>query len=176
MATQTLTLQGESRRPPKVGNKVALPSESEKYVSCCQEIANALITEYEASHDDLKPKKDINLNSLRGKFAKKHRLSQQPPLTAIIAAVPEKYKKHILPQLMAKPVRSASGIAVVAVMRSEIYTPRVHELEADYSKQTAQVPSHFIHGKHMCVSTAESFSLHAFLSQLGKMFHGLTKP
>ena len=32
------------------------------------------------------------------------------------AAVPEQHKKYILPKLIAKPIRSASGIAVVAVM------------------------------------------------------------
>jgi hypothetical protein len=33
----------------------------------------------------------LNLNSLRSKFSKKHRLSNIPPLTAIIAAIPEHY-------------------------------------------------------------------------------------
>jgi hypothetical protein len=31
-----------------------------------------------------------------------------PPLTAIIAAVPEHYKKYILPKLVAKPIRESS--------------------------------------------------------------------
>ena len=34
----------------------------------------------------------------------------------IIAAVPSEHKKSLLPKLKAKPVRTASGIAVVAVM------------------------------------------------------------
>ena len=34
----------------------------------------------------------------------------------IIAAVPSQYKKVLVPKLRAKPVRTASGIAVVAVM------------------------------------------------------------
>ncbi|KAA8567511.1 hypothetical protein EYC84_007987 [Monilinia fructicola] len=49
-------------------------------------------------------------------MSKRHKLSNIPPLTAIIAAIPEHYKKYILPKLIAKPIRSASGIAVVAVM------------------------------------------------------------
>ena len=117
MATQTLTFRGEGGKVhAKVGNKAQLPPESVRWQNCCQDIANTLIQEYDATHDDSKPKKDLNLNSLRGQMAKKHRLSQQPPLTAIIAAVPETHKKFILPKLMAKPVRSASGIAVVALM------------------------------------------------------------
>ena len=73
--------------------------ENERYLRACSDIANALILEYEAPE-----KKDVNLNKLRGQVAKKHRLSSQPPLTAIIAAVPEHYKKYILPKLIAKPI------------------------------------------------------------------------
>ena len=39
-----------------------------------------------------------------------------PRLVDIIAAVPPEHKKTLLPKLKAKPVRTASGIAVVAVM------------------------------------------------------------
>lgn len=81
-----------------------LPPENERYLRACSDIANALIQEYEAARDPSKPKKDINLNRLRGQISKKHRLSSQPPLTAIIAAVPEHYKKYILPKLIAKPI------------------------------------------------------------------------
>lgn len=70
----------------------------------CSDIANALIQDHESQSDPTKPRKDINLNKLRGQIAKKHALSTQPPLTAIIAAVPEHYKKYILPKLIAKPI------------------------------------------------------------------------
>ncbi|KPI44243.1 putative uroporphyrinogen-III C-methyltransferase [Cyphellophora attinorum] len=91
MATQTMTL----RTQVKVGKNEKLPPENERFAAACVDIANVLIQEYDALHDDTKPKKDINLNSLRGQVAKKHRLSQQPPLTAILAAVPENYKKAV---------------------------------------------------------------------------------
>uniref|UniRef100_A0A8C4QC90 Elongator complex protein 3 n=1 Tax=Eptatretus burgeri TaxID=7764 RepID=A0A8C4QC90_EPTBU len=61
-------------------------------------------------------KKDVNLNSIKAKTASKYRLSSQPRLVDIIAAVPQQYRKVLLPKLKAKPVRTASGIAVVAVM------------------------------------------------------------
>jgi elongator complex protein 3 len=51
-------------------------------------------------------------------MSKKWRLSNIPPLTAIIAAVPDHWKKMILPRLIAKPIRSASGIAVVVSTKS----------------------------------------------------------
>ncbi|EFR00703.1 elongator complex protein 3 [Nannizzia gypsea CBS 118893] len=111
MATKTMTMPKH-----KLPKNIKLPPENERYMRACSDIANALIQDYEAQRDDSKSKKDINLNKLRGTIAKKHYLSNLPPLTAIIAAVPEHYKKYILPKLIAKPIRTSSGIAVVAVM------------------------------------------------------------
>ena len=113
MATMTMTQSQPKIRLPK---NVKLPPENERQMRACADIAKALVEDYEESLENHKPRKDINLNSLRGMVAKKHFLSSQPPLTSIIAAVPEHYKKYILPKLVAKPIRSASGIAVVAVM------------------------------------------------------------
>jgi elongator complex protein 3 len=114
MASKTMTLPSQTR--VKIGKNEKLAPENERYMSACAEIVNTLIQEHEAQYDESKPRKDINLNKLRGQMAKKHRLSNQPPLTAIISAVPEHYKKYILPKLIAKPIRTSSGIAVVAVM------------------------------------------------------------
>ncbi|KAG0652380.1 putative elongator complex 3 [Hyphodiscus hymeniophilus] len=116
MATETMTLT-ERQKKPKDQN---LPPENERYLRACSDIASALVQDHEAQQDITKPKKDVNLNSLRSKMSKKHKLSNIPPLTAIIAAIPEHYKKYILPKLIAKPIRSASGIAVVAVMWSNV--------------------------------------------------------
>ena len=100
----------------KLSKKEKLPPENERYMRACSDIASALIQDYEAQQNENGPKKDLNLNTLISQMAKKHRLSNQPPLTAIIAAVPEHYKQYILPNLRAKPIRTASGISVVAVM------------------------------------------------------------
>jgi elongator complex protein 3 len=102
MATTTIAMAMlEKQRLPKDAD---LAPENERYLRACSDIASALIQEHEAQQDPSKPKKDINLNSLRSKMSKKHRLSNTPPLTAIIAAVPEHYKKYILPKLIAKPI------------------------------------------------------------------------
>ena len=115
MATETLTVPAPSKS--KQSKNVKLPPENERFMRACSDIASALIQDYEEQQQDSStPKKDLNLNSLRGQIAKRHRLSTQPPLTAIIAAVPEHYKQYILPKLIAKPIRTSSGIAVVAVM------------------------------------------------------------
>jgi elongator complex protein 3 len=91
-----------------------LPPENERFLRCCADIANALIEDHEAAKDPARPRKDINLNTLRAKFAKKHKINNVPSLTAIIAAVPEHYKKYILPRLIAKPIRESAVPAAVA--------------------------------------------------------------
>uniref|UniRef100_A0A8C1A6G9 Elongator complex protein 3 n=1 Tax=Cyprinus carpio carpio TaxID=630221 RepID=A0A8C1A6G9_CYPCA len=60
--------------------------------------------------------KDINLNKVKTKTSAKYGLSAQPRLVDIIAAVPPHYRRALVPKLKAKPIRTASGIAVVAVM------------------------------------------------------------
>lgn len=105
MATETMTMAPPGHLPKNPSKKTArLPPENERYMRACSDIAHALIQDYESQKDSSKPKKDLNLNKLRGQMSKKHSLSTQPPLTAIIAAVPEHYKKYILPKLIAKPI------------------------------------------------------------------------
>uniref|UniRef100_A0A3Q1CZU6 Elongator complex protein 3 n=1 Tax=Amphiprion ocellaris TaxID=80972 RepID=A0A3Q1CZU6_AMPOC len=60
--------------------------------------------------------KDINLNKVKTKTSAKYGLEAQPRLVDIIAAVPPRYRRALVPKLKAKPIRTASGIAVVAVM------------------------------------------------------------
>lgn len=86
-----------------------LAPEQERFLQCCADISLELVA-------SLKTSKDVNLNGLVGKLSKKYKLKAQPRLTDIISAIPDQYKKYLLPKLKAKPVRTASGIAVVAVM------------------------------------------------------------
>uniref|UniRef100_A0A8C5CW53 Elongator complex protein 3 n=1 Tax=Gadus morhua TaxID=8049 RepID=A0A8C5CW53_GADMO len=60
--------------------------------------------------------RDINLNKVKTKTSARYGLSSQPRLVDIIAAVPPQYRRALVPKLKAKPIRTASGIAVVAVM------------------------------------------------------------
>lgn len=105
MATETMTMMSEKRRLPK---DTVLPPENERYLRACSDVASALVQEHEAQQDPTYTKRDINLNSLRSKMSKKHRLNNIPPLTAIIAAIPEHYKKYILPKLIAKPISKST--------------------------------------------------------------------
>uniref|UniRef100_A0A8C8RJB8 Elongator complex protein 3 n=1 Tax=Pelusios castaneus TaxID=367368 RepID=A0A8C8RJB8_9SAUR len=70
--------------------------------------------------------KDVNLNKVKTKTAAKYGLSAQPRLVDIIAAVPPQYRKVLVPKLKAKPIRTASGIAVVAVMCKPHRCPHIN--------------------------------------------------
>src|SRR5437764_933032 len=111
-------------------------------VKACSEIVKELIIAHENS-------KDINLNGLKTKYSRSNRLNNQPKLVDIIAAIPEQYRQALLPKLKAKPVRTASGIAVVAVMCKPhrcphiavtgnvcVYCPGGPDSDFDYSTQS----------------------------------------
>ncbi|CAH1255159.1 ELP3 [Branchiostoma lanceolatum] len=70
--------------------------------------------------------KDVNLNRMKSLTSKKYGLPNQPRLVDIIAGVPPAYKKVLYPKLKAKPVRTASGIAVVAVMCKPHRCPHIN--------------------------------------------------
>ncbi|XP_051780230.1 elongator complex protein 3 [Erpetoichthys calabaricus] len=70
--------------------------------------------------------KDINLNKLKTKMSAKYGLSIQPRLVDIIAAVPPQHRQALVPKLKAKPIRTASGIAVVAVMCKPHRCPHIN--------------------------------------------------
>lgn len=140
-----MTLSERQRKP----NDPNLPPENERSLRACSDIVSFLVQDHEAQQDLSAPRKDVNLNSLRAKMSKKHRLSNMPPLTAIIAAIPEHYKKYILPKLIAKPIRK--------------YLPRLlHQLLTNPRKciryccrrcdvQTPQMSSHCLHWQYLCL-------------------------
>ncbi|CAL4069765.1 unnamed protein product, partial [Meganyctiphanes norvegica] len=77
-----------------------------------------------------KKKKDLNTNGTELPsgltVVLDNILSREPKLVDIIAAVPHQHKKVLLPKLRAKPVRTASGIAVVAVMCKPHRCPHIN--------------------------------------------------
>jgi len=94
-------------------------SRSELMVMTVTDIISQLI----AAHEK---KENINLNKLKNAVSRKYGLSTQPRLVDIIAAVPANYRKVLVPKLKAKPVRTASGIAVVAVMCKPHRCPHIN--------------------------------------------------
>lgn len=59
-------------------------------------------------------KSNVNLNALKHKVASKYGLENSPRLVDIIAAVPVNYKKILIPKLLAKPIRTASGVRLLS--------------------------------------------------------------
>eukprot|EP00178_Gracilaria_changii_P027454 TRINITY_DN878_c0_g1_i1.p1 TRINITY_DN878_c0_g1~~TRINITY_DN878_c0_g1_i1.p1 ORF type:complete len:572 (-),score=90.27 TRINITY_DN878_c0_g1_i1:2654-4369(-) len=66
-----------------------------------------------------------SVTALKTAAAKRHRLSDYPKLVDILAAVPPSHRARLAPLLKAKPVRTASGIAVVAVMSKPHRCPHI---------------------------------------------------
>ncbi|XP_049359486.1 elongator complex protein 3 [Solanum verrucosum] len=69
--------------------------------------------------------KDVDLNALKSAACRKYGLSRAPKLVEMIAALPDSERETLLPKLRAKPVRTASGIAVVAVMSKPHRCPHI---------------------------------------------------
>ncbi|XP_021917620.1 probable elongator complex protein 3 isoform X2 [Zootermopsis nevadensis] len=94
-------------------------SREERMVITVAEIIQELLKAHEEG-------KDVNLNRLKTRIASKYGMETSPRLVDIIAAVPSDYKKILLPKLRAKPIRTASGIAVVAVMCKPHRCPHIN--------------------------------------------------
>jgi elongator complex protein 3 len=70
--------------------------------------------------------RDVNLTKLKCDISQKYGLESQPRLVDIISCVPHEHKQVLLPKLRAKPIRTASGIAVVAVMCKPHRCPHIN--------------------------------------------------
>lgn len=70
-------------------------------------------------------KKSISITEIKTAAAKRHGLRDYPKQVDILAAVPSTYRASLASFLKAKPVRTASGIAVVAVMSKPHRCPHI---------------------------------------------------
>ncbi|XP_053601197.1 elongator complex protein 3 [Plodia interpunctella] len=94
-------------------------SKEEKMVIVISEIIQELLVAHRLN-------KDVNLNKMKTRISSKYGLGTSPRLVDIIAAVPADAKSILLPKLKAKPIRTASGIAVVAVMCKPHRCPHIN--------------------------------------------------
>ena len=99
---------------------VFISKKAEIMIKVCSEIVAELIQAHEAG-------KDINLNGLKQRYSRKHKAQNQPKLVDIIAAIPEQYKAVLLPNLKAKPVRTASGVSPLQkkAWTRQVYIPHL---------------------------------------------------
>ena len=115
------TAVAESRKLPRPGRGGVVSqglSEEEARVRAIAEIVNTMV-------DLSRRGETVDLNALKSSACRKYGLSRAPKLVEMIAALPESDRESLLPKLRAKPVRTASGIAVVAVMSKPHRCPHI---------------------------------------------------
>ncbi|XP_076653689.1 elongator complex protein 3 [Halictus rubicundus] len=94
-------------------------SKEERMMMTIGEIIQELLRAHAAN-------RDVDLNKLKTRISSKNGLQTSPRLVDIIAAVPAEARSILLPKLKAKPIRTASGIAVVAVMCKPHRCPHIN--------------------------------------------------
>jgi elongator complex protein 3 len=67
----------------------------------------------------------LNLTKLKGDASKKYKLQGIPKMCDILQGLPVQYRAKLWPFLKTKPVRTASGVAVVAVMSKPHRCPHI---------------------------------------------------
>ena len=80
------------------------PSQAEQLLRVTSGIAAELIKAHNANET-------VSLNEIRAKISKKFGYGGVPRLVDIISAIPDEYKKALLPKLKARPIRTASGVS-----------------------------------------------------------------
>lgn len=84
--------------------------------TACMEVVASLVADKE---------RRLDVKQVINAAARKYRLKETPKLSQIIAAVPEVERKALLGRIKVKPVRTASGVAVVAVMAKPHRCPHI---------------------------------------------------
>lgn len=100
-------------------------AQAEGHLLVVSAVVRDLIAAYEAASTSSAPPQIPNVSHLRAKYAKKFGCNATPRLTDVLAGVPDEWKERLRGWLRAKPVRTASGVAVVAVMCKPHRCPHV---------------------------------------------------
>eukprot|EP01117_Protostelium_nocturnum_P006808 TRINITY_DN2445_c1_g1_i1.p1 TRINITY_DN2445_c1_g1~~TRINITY_DN2445_c1_g1_i1.p1 ORF type:complete len:580 (-),score=210.52 TRINITY_DN2445_c1_g1_i1:17-1756(-) len=112
------TKPNANKTPKKKNGKVQVVQDGTNTVKAISEVVSELIRAHEEG-------KNINLSRLKSTAASKYGLIEHPKTVEIIAAIPEQWRDALLPSLKTKPIRTASGIAVVAVMSKPHRCPHI---------------------------------------------------
>nr|ASU54214.1 histone acetyltransferase [Hevea brasiliensis] len=118
MATEVIYETKKAPRPGRGGYQAHGMTEEEARVRAIAEIVNSMV---ELSRKN----QTVDLNAIKSAACRKYGLARAPKLVEMIAALPESDRDSLLPKLRAKPVRTASGIAVVAVMSKPHRCPHI---------------------------------------------------
>lgn len=104
--SQKQKLEGEIKLfvpAEEVLESIPAPSQAEILLRVTSGIAAELIKANDSGQS-------VSLNEVRAKISKKHGYGGVPRLVDIISAIPDDYKKALLPKLRARPIRTASGV------------------------------------------------------------------
>lgn len=104
--------------PPSAQNN----SHSTNYALAVSFIVNQLVKAYTTTDSP----STINLTQLKRQAAKHYKIQGIPSVSDILQALPLQYRPHLVQFLQTKPVRTASGVAVVAVMSAPHRCPHLH--------------------------------------------------
>ena len=107
-------------------------------------IAAELIKAYDSGQS-------VSLNEVRAKISKKHGYGGVPRLVDIISAIPDDYKKALLPKLRARPIRTASGVCfALTILQFTLPTLSIDCRGRSYV-QASPMPAHSYDGQHLRV-------------------------
>jgi len=102
-------MPGAGIRGAKANAADNVSAERKLYNTAVDEVVQELIRAYDS-------RTPVNLTQLKSDAARRVGMRGMPKLVDIIQAVPSTHREKLLPFLKARPVRSASGVAVVALM------------------------------------------------------------
>mmetsp|Transcript_10783 Transcript_10783/g.15207 ORF Transcript_10783/g.15207 Transcript_10783/m.15207 type:complete len:565 (+) Transcript_10783:141-1835(+) len=104
--------------PPIDNATNATKSKNNSYTLALSYIVSSLLRAYDSGST-------LNLSKLKSEAARKYKLQGIPRLSDILSSLPQSHRKQLLPFLKSKPVRTASGVAVVAVMSKPHRCPHI---------------------------------------------------
>ncbi|KAL9184631.1 hypothetical protein ACHAXT_012601 [Thalassiosira profunda] len=117
-APKTNSANSAGNRSASGSNNLAMMTSNTNYALAISHIVQTLITAYDANQS-------LNFTKLKAQSARKYKLPGVPRITDILSSIPPDYKPKLLPFLRQKPVRTASGVAVVAVMSKPHRCPHI---------------------------------------------------
>lgn len=103
---QKASKEGKVVKVLKGGRKVTVEDQMAAKVKTISEIVAALIQAHNEG-------KNMNVSKLKAQLSSKNKLTESPKTVDIIAAIPDAYRKVLIPKLKTKPVRTASGVRTI---------------------------------------------------------------
>mmetsp|Transcript_4541 Transcript_4541/g.6811 ORF Transcript_4541/g.6811 Transcript_4541/m.6811 type:complete len:208 (+) Transcript_4541:216-839(+) len=116
----TSSKEGGKKKKQSSSAKVApaASSNQERYALAVSFVVTALLKAYDDGSA-------LNFTKLKSQAARRYKLQGIPRVSDILSAIPQTHRDGLLPFLRQKPVRTASGVAVVAVMSKPHRCPHI---------------------------------------------------